>query len=86
MFRYIRRTLLKVCVWVCERERKAGYLSYQAFVLDGCLRVVAGTKHVLGCSRITDDQEAAGRACMHTAVLNYSQHNRHSHRLDATGA
>lgn len=41
---------------------------------------------MLGCSRITDDQEAAGRACMHTAVLNYSQHNRYSHRLDATRA
>lgn len=33
----------------------AGYLSHKALVVDGCLGVVTGTKHVLGCSRVADD-------------------------------
>lgn len=45
----------------------AGYLSHESLVVDGCLGIVAGTEHMLGSSRITDDQEAAGRPCKYTA-------------------
>ena len=57
-------------VFVSVQHVSAGHLSHKALVIDGCLGVVAGTQHMFGCSRVTDDQEAAGRACMHTPLLN----------------
>ena len=65
-------------VSVCVQQVVAGHLCHKALVIDGRLGVVAGTKHMLGRSRITDDQEAAGRTCMHTALPTLKARNTHT--------
>lgn len=51
------------------QEVGVSYLSHKSLVIDGGFGVVAGTKHMLGSSRVTDYQKAAGRSCKNTASI-----------------
>ena len=51
-----------------SKEKRAD-LCNESLVINGVFGVVTGAQDVLGCCWVADHQEAAGRSCMHQAVI-----------------